>query len=85
MFWKIIRLPTEAIILSVINEGVESVMASHGLPLKKGQSRKRLEFSRDRRKRRFDRRKSVRDGVVVSLSYLNLKNRRRSRDRRKVT
>ena len=82
MFWKIIKLPAQAIVLSVINKGVESVMASHGLPLKKRQGKKKLEFRKDRRKRRFDRRKSVRDGIVVSLSTLN--NRRKRRDRRHV-
>jgi len=82
MFWKIIKLPAKAIILSVMNEGVESVMAPHSLPLKKRQGKERLEFKKDRRKRRFDRRKSVRDGIVVSLSTLN--NRRTIRDRRHV-
>ncbi len=82
MLWEIIKLPTKVIILSAMNEGVESVIAPHNLPLKKRQSKKRLEFRKDRRKRRFDRRKCVRDGIVVSLSTLN--NRRTRRDRRQV-
>jgi hypothetical protein len=39
-------------------------------------------FRRDQRKSQQDRRKSVRDGVIVSLSFM--KERRRSRDRRKT-
>ncbi len=38
-------------------------------------------FTKDRRKRKYDRRKSVRDGVVVALSCKN--DRRRGGDRRK--
>ncbi|MBT8350660.1 MAG: hypothetical protein KJO26_05425 [Deltaproteobacteria bacterium] len=38
-------------------------------------------FRRDQRKNAQDRRKSVRDGVIVSLSYK--KDRRKQRDRRK--
>lgn len=37
---------------------------------------------RDRRKNKFDRRKSVRDGIAVSLSFQN--DRRVLRERRKV-
>jgi hypothetical protein len=39
-------------------------------------------FHRDQRKSLQDRRKSVRDGVIVSLSYK--KDRRKQRDRRKI-
>ncbi len=38
-------------------------------------------FRKDQRKNAQDRRKSVRDGVIVSLSYK--KDRRKQRDRRK--
>ncbi|MEH0020129.1 MAG: hypothetical protein V6Z89_10770 [Desulfobacter sp.] len=38
-------------------------------------------FTRDRRKAKQDRRKSVRDGVIVSLSFKN--NRRKGGDRRR--
>ena len=38
-------------------------------------------FSRDQRKSAQDRRKSVRDGIIVSLSYK--KERRKQQDRRK--
>lgn len=82
MLWEIIKLPSKVITLSVMNEGVESIMAPHSLPFKKKQNKKRLEFRKDRRKRRFDRRKCVRDGIVVSLSTLN--NRRTRGDRRQV-
>jgi hypothetical protein len=39
-------------------------------------------LQRDQRKNQQDRRKSVRDGVFVSLSFM--KERRKSRDRRKM-
>ena len=39
-------------------------------------------LKRDRRRARYDRRKSVRDGVIVNLSFKN--NRRKGGDRRRT-
>lgn len=61
--------PTEATILDPSEEG------QRGVPVVKKTSK------RDRRKNRQDRRKSVRDGVYVTLS--SKKNRRSGTDRRK--
>lgn len=75
-------MTAESIILSAFTDGVESVIAPQGVPLKKRQEWKKQKFKRNRRKRRLDRRRTVRDGVIVSLSTDN--NRRRRRDRRQV-
>ncbi len=82
MFWNLIRMPTEVIVFPVINEGVGSVFATNGMPSRKKYTKKRQQFLKDRRKRRFDRRKSVREGVIVTLS--TIENRRSGRDRRQV-
>ncbi len=40
-------------------------------------------FRKDRRRKKYDRRKSIRDGVIVSLSFKD--DRRIGRERRNVT
>ncbi|GEM_PF-6340780 len=77
------KMSAESIILFAMNEGVESVIAPHGLPLRKRQEWKKQKFKKDRRRRRFDRRRSVREGVIVSLSSIS--NRRQAGDRRRVS
>ena len=40
-------------------------------------------FKRDRRRQKKDRRSSIRDGVIVNLSFKSQSNRRKGTDRRK--
>ncbi len=66
-------------IIPVRNETIDSPYRIEGFPeRRKTVTRK---FKRDRRKHKKDRRSSIRDGVIVSLSFRN--NRRKGTDRRK--
>jgi hypothetical protein len=66
-------------IIPVRNEAIDSPYRVEGHPeRRKTVSRK---FKRDRRKQKKDRRSSIRDGVIVSLSFKN--NRRKGPDRRR--
>lgn len=66
-------------IIPVRNETVDSAYRIDGFTeRKKTVSRK---FKRDRRKQKKDRRSSIREGIIVSLSFKN--NRRKGTDRRK--
>jgi hypothetical protein len=65
-------------ILPIIKEDIDSPYGVHGLPRRRKTITRKLK--RDRRKSSYDRRTSVRDGVIVSLSFQS--NRRKMRDRR---
>lgn len=68
-------------IVPVRNEAVDSASEIHGfLRHRKTVTRKQ---KKNRRKSIHDRRESIRDGVIVSLSFQN--NRRKNRDRRNVS
>jgi len=68
-------------IVPIQNEAVDSPYEVHGFARRKKTVSRKL--TRDRRKSKYDRRKSVRDGVIVSLSFRS--NRRKIRDRRNVS
>ncbi len=68
-------------ILPVRNEVVDSPREIGGFSGRRKSVGKKLK--RDRRKSSYDRRKDVRDGVIVSLSFKS--NRRKIRDRRNVS
>jgi len=61
---------------------VEAASPVTGLPSRKHGKKLGRKLRRERRKNAKDRRKEVRDGVVVSLSSTN--NRRKKPERRKV-
>ncbi len=68
-------------IIPIRNEAVDSASEIHGfLRRRKTVTRKQ---KRNRRKSAHDRRESIRDGVIVNLSFQN--NRRKIRDRRNVS
>jgi len=62
--------------------GADKIMGngSRGTGFAGGYRTKASNYRKDRRKRRYDRRKSVRDGVIVTLSFK--KDRRKNPDRR---
>ncbi len=62
------------------NEAIDSASGIRGFPEKRKTVTRR--FKKDRRKKKVDRRKSIRDGVIVNLSFKN--DRRRGKDRRNV-
>ncbi|MBA3008662.1 MAG: hypothetical protein KKF12_09935 [Proteobacteria bacterium] len=68
-------------IVPIQNEAVDSPYEIRGFARRKKTVSRKL--TRDRRKSKYDRRKSVRDGVIVSLSFRS--NRRKVRDRRNVS
>jgi hypothetical protein len=68
-------------ILPIRNEDVDSPHEIRGFSRRRGSVTRKLK--RDRRKSAYDRRKSVRDGVIVSLSFKST--RRKIRDRRNVS
>ncbi len=69
-------------IIPVIDETIVSSNKIDGFSeRRKAVSRK---FKRDRRRKRKDRRSSIRDGVIVSLSFKSKSNRRKGSDRRKA-
>ena len=69
-------------ILPVQSETIDSPHEIHGFAQRrKAYTRK---FRKDRRRARVDRRRSVRDGVFVSLSANRKTERRRGGDRRRV-
>lgn len=70
------------IILPVSDSTVQATGPVTGLPAKKQPESGRRKLKRERRRNRQDRRKDVRDGVVVYLSVKN--DRRKNRDRRQV-
>ena len=69
-------------ILPLKNDSVESISYVRRMPLSRQKRMLSARKNKNRRKNKIDRRKSVRDGVFVSLSYEN--ERRRGVDRRKV-
>lgn len=69
-------------ILPLKNDSVESISHVRRMPLSRQKRMLSARKNKNRRKNKIDRRKSVRDGVFVSLSYEN--ERRRGVDRRKV-
>jgi len=69
-------------ILPLKKDSVESVVPVIRLPLSSRKKMLSARKNKNRRRNRADRRKSVRDGVFVSLSFEN--DRRRGVDRRKV-
>ena len=70
-------------ILPVKKDPVESVIPVVGLPLRKRKKAIFSKKSKNRRKNKIDRRRSVRDGVFVSFSFT--KERRRKVERRSVS
>ncbi len=68
-------------IVPIRNEAVDSASEIHGFSRRKKTVTRKLK--RNRRKSVYDRRESIRDGVIVSLSFQN--NRRKNRDRRNVS
>lgn len=62
-------------------ELVDSTSRIDGFPEKRRSVTRR--FRKDRRRKKLDRRKSIRDGVIVNLSFKE--DRRTGRDRRNVT
>ncbi len=88
MFWNIVRMPTEVIVFSIIDEGVGSIIAVNSLPSQIRHDKRRFQLKSDKRKHRVerrkktDRRKGVREGVIVTLS--TIENRRKGKDRRQT-
>lgn len=68
-------------ILPFTKEDLDSVSEVRGFPERRKILTRKLK--RNRRRTRLDRRKSVREGVIVSLSFQE--NRRKIRDRRSVS
>ncbi len=68
-------------ILPVQNKAVDSPQEIRGFSERRKVFTRK--FKRNRRKSLLDRRKSVRAGVIVVLSFK--RNRRKNRDRRKIT
>ncbi len=68
-------------ILPIRNDAVDSPHEVHGFSRRRKTVTRKLK--RDRRKSSYDRRRGVRDGVIVSLSFKS--NRRKIRDRRNVS
>jgi hypothetical protein len=68
-------------IVPIRNEAVDSPSEIYGFSRRKKIVTRKLK--KNRRKSSYDRRESVRDGVIVSLS--SKKNRRKTRDRRNVS
>ena len=68
-------------IIPVRNEAVNSSYRVEGHPERRKTVSRKLK--RDRRKQKKDRRISIRDGVIVSLSFKN--NRRKGTDRRRTS
>lgn len=68
-------------ILPFRKEDLDSASEIRGFPERRGTVTRKMK--RNRRKTRLDRRKSVREGVIVSLS--SQENRRKVRDRRSVS
>lgn len=68
-------------ILPVRNEAINSIYGLRGFSKKRKPVSRRLK--KNRRKSTYDRRKSLRDGVIVSLSFD--RNRRRIVDRRNIS
>lgn len=67
-------------VLPVTSETIDSPSEIRGFIERRKNVTRR--FKRERRKNKVDRRRSVRDGVFVSLSFKN--NRRRGGDRRRA-
>ncbi len=72
----------ESLILPVKKGSVEPAAPLVGRPSKRQKRIIGRKIRRERRKNRADRRKEVRDGVLVSLS--SQKDRRKRRERRRV-
>ncbi|HKK91643.1 MAG TPA: hypothetical protein VJ936_09585 [Desulfobacteraceae bacterium] len=70
-------------VLPLKKDDVKSVAPVTRLPLTRRKTKGSGKKNRDRRRNRTDRRKSVRDGVFVSLSFTN--ERRKTADRRKTS
>ena len=68
-------------ILPIRNEDLEAPDPIRGFSRRRSTVTRKLK--RDRRKSPLDRRQSVRDGVIVSLSFKS--NRRKIRDRRNIS
>ncbi len=68
-------------LLPIQKEAVESPDEIRGFSRRRKTITRKLK--KERRKSSYDRRKSVRDGVIVSLSFKS--NRRKVRDRRNVS
>lgn len=67
-------------IIPVRDEAIDSPYKINGFPERRKTISRKLR--RDRRKKRIDRRSSIRDGVIVSLSFKS--NKRKGTDRRKL-
>jgi predicted RNA-binding protein len=68
-------------IVPIRNEAVDSPSEIYGFSRRKKTVTRKLK--KNRRKSTYDRRESVRDGVIVNLS--SKRNRRKTRDRRHVS
>lgn len=75
-------MPNRPIILPVIKKDIEPTIAISSIPsIHEKRAHNNINFRRQRRKRKSDRRNDVRNGVIVSLSFEN--DRRKNQDRRR--
>ena len=75
-------MPSRPIILPVKQKDVIPATPISGIPSTRDKKTNNLSVRRQRRKRKTDRRKDVRNGVIVSFSFKN--DRRKRPDRRQI-